>query len=96
MLPLLLASFVFSAGCSLVWSAKIPVDVPPAPQVLVCPEEPVVDGDLRGDEVVLSLADAKKLRDWISQYKVCMGTNVAVLQGYAEKLVNRLNALKGN
>lgn len=72
------------------------MDIPPTPQVLACPEEPVVEGDLRGDEVVLKLTDAQKLRDWIDKYKVCMGTNVAMLSGHIEKLVNRLNALKGN
>jgi len=77
----------------LVWPAKVPVSIPPAPQVLACPEEPVIEGDLRGDEVVLKLTDAQALRTWIDKFKVCTGTNQAILQGYVEKLVNRLKAV---
>jgi len=55
----------------------------------------VVEGDVIGDRISLSLIDAQKLRDWIHAYLTCAETNQIALKGHIEKLENRLKAIGG-
>jgi hypothetical protein len=69
--------------------------LPEAPTVESCPPKVVVEGDVVGDKISLSLTDAQKLRDWINKYIICSESNQVKLKGYAEKLENRLKAVGG-
>lgn len=90
----ILVSLSFS-GCSLLWPvpAQTVVALPPAPVLQECPQLPDIQGDIIGGTVSLKLEDAQKLQQWIHQYIQCSQSNQVELQGYAEKLVNRLKAL---
>jgi len=60
-----------------------------------CPPKVVVEGDVDGENITLSLIDAQRLRDWINKYIVCSESNQVKLKGYSEKLENRLKAVGG-
>jgi len=78
----------------LIWPAAKPqVEIPPVPQLAVCPAKPDVEGDVVNGKVMLSLADAQRLQQWIHDYQVCSESNLALMNGYAEKLLNRLKAV---
>ena len=88
----ILLSLSFSS-CATVVPQK-PVLVLPEPPVLsVCPTLPSVEGVVTGGELKMSLTDAERLRKWIHDYITCQESNRVLLQGYVEKLVNRLKAV---
>jgi hypothetical protein len=76
-------------------SPYVVIYLPEAPALEVCPQKVIVEGDVAGDRISLSLTDAQKLRDWINKYIVCSESNQVKLKGYAEKLENRLKAVGG-
>lgn len=96
-LRLLCLAILLSLGSNscawLIQPAKSIVALPPTPAIQECPAQPVVEGDVVGNTVVLPMDQAIALRDWIHTYQLCMKSNMASLQGYAEKLENRLKAL---
>lgn len=95
MLPLLMGMFLSFSACSLVFPAKVAIDIPPRPMLEACPPKPAVQGIFKDGSVVIPLADAKRLRDWISAYTVCAESNEARALGHIEKLENRLKAVGG-
>ena len=88
----ILAALSFS-GCSLIWPARVLVEIPPRPALEVCADKPDVEGEVRDGSVILALDDAVRLRDWINAYTICARSNEARLSGHIEKLENRLKAL---
>ena len=82
-----------SSGCSLVWPAKIPVDIPARPQLAACPRKPDIEANVVNGQVVLSLEQAQAMSAWARDYQVCAESNQAVLEGHVSKLENRLKAL---
>lgn len=92
----------FLAGCVTVPAvAPVRVEVPSAPVLADCqavphPEGVVIqqpDGSLG---VVLSLADAQWIQVYLAEAPQCWAAREAVLQGYIEKLINRLRAVGGS
>jgi hypothetical protein len=83
-----------SSGCAL-WpvATKPIVAVPAAPALTECPALPDVEGDVKDNTVVLPLNKAVELQQWIHQYIACTQANSVLLQGYIEKLQNRLKAV---
>lgn len=69
------------------------MEIPQRPQLTACPEEPLIEGDVFGEKVTLSLKDAIKLKDWIATMRKCTAEHEVVLKGHLEKLENRLRAL---
>ena len=70
MLPLLMGTFL-SSSCSLVFPAKVAIDIPPRPTLEACPPKPAVQGTIKDGQVVMELDAAATLRDWIAAYMVC-------------------------
>ena len=89
-------------GCSLIAPFVVPkIDIPPAPTLQVCPERPELQGKIVELEdgsqgVLLTMETARALSAYLSLYRFCAETNVLELEGYIEKLVNRLKAVSGN
>jgi hypothetical protein len=89
------------AGCARTPTAVAPVylDIPPAPQLVACPDAPHPDGiaEERGGQVVivLELADAQRIREYLRTAPGCWQTREALLRGWAEKLANRIRAVSG-
>ena|SRR3990167_738322 len=98
----ILLSLVIALGssCSTIGiPVSVPIDVPVRPVLAVCPSLPVIEGILieqNGESVILlPLAEAEKLRTFVHSYMECSEINQVELEGYIEKLLNRLNAAKG-
>lgn len=67
--------------------------LPVRPALETCPDDPHVTGRMVGGDVILSQADAEKLRAYLQGLRVCAAANVIILEGHIEKLENRLRAL---
>ena len=85
---------IFS-GCALRTPIHVESPFPQRPVVRVCETEPKVEGVKDGDKVILPLADAIRLRDWIDELQICHETNELLLQAHIEKLENRLKIFIG-
>ena len=77
------------------------VPLPSRPALSECPQKPAIDAKVvdvegKGKYVMLSMADALKLRDYIYEFLVCAASNMVELMGHIEKLENRLKALGGD
>ena len=87
------------SACAIINPFIVPtIDVPLRPTLAICPDYPhiggkVVDGEDGGKYVVLTLEDALRLRNWAHAYLVCSQENQVELEGYIEKLVNRIKAV---
>lgn len=93
---LLLVLISLGSSCALLQPPMMVVLViPDRPILHVCPEFVVVEGDIVGDRISLTLVDAQKLRTWIHSYLACAKTNTVILDGHIEKLENRLKAFGG-
>lgn len=88
----ILLSLSFNS-CVAVQPTKPVVTLPSAPALADCPKLPDIQADIIGGKVTLTLEQAQALRLWIHSYIQCQESNQAELQGYAEKLINRLKAL---
>jgi len=78
--------------------ARVPVPLPPRPDLAECPRVPkiqghVVDVEGKGNHLMMSLADAIALRDWIYEALACDASNMVELMGHIEKLENRIKAI---
>jgi hypothetical protein len=62
---------------------------------VVCPEKPEIVAPVVEGNVILPLNDALRLRQWIVDTEICHLRNQVELEGYAEKLENRLKAVGG-
>lgn len=88
----ILLSLSFSS-CATVTPNKPVVVIPDAPVLSECPTLPDIQADIIGGKVTLTLEQAQVLRQWIHNYITCQESNRVLLQGYVEKLVNRLKAV---
>jgi hypothetical protein len=88
---------LLNSSCSLIYAKPLPIDIPPAPVLAVCPEKPDVVGTVSddGQSVILPAAEAKKLAVWIHDYIICTRSNDIDRDAYAQKLINRLKAIGG-
>jgi hypothetical protein len=69
------------------------IPFPARPILAECPQKPIIEGHLIGNGVVLTLEQALELRNWIVATLICYETNQVLLEGYIEKIENRLKAL---
>ena len=81
--------------------ARVPVPLPPRPALVACPEKPlieskIVDVEGVGQHVMMSMADALKLRNYLYALMICALENELTLKGHVEKLENRIKALGGD
>jgi hypothetical protein len=76
------------------------VDVPSRPILPDCPELPLVEGALSRDDegaaiVIIPFEQAKLLHRYMREYRGCAETREVLLDGWADKLSNRLRAIGG-
>lgn len=90
-----------SLSCAPLTLLKQPALVLPArPTLVECPKSSGVEGTVRRSpggltEVVLTIEEAKRLREFLTSLQSCGATNEILLRGHIEKLENRLKALSG-
>lgn len=88
-------------GCSLITPFVLPVvDIPPPPVLEVCPAIPQLQGRIveledGSQSVLLTMELAKELSAYMRGYRACAEGNQVELEGYIQKLVNRLEIVKG-
>jgi hypothetical protein len=83
----------FNVGCVAV-NVKPQIEIPERPALPIPAERPeiqgvVVDGKNGEKAILLKLEDAIRLRDYILQLE----ESILLLDGYIEKLINRLKAV---
>jgi hypothetical protein len=61
--------------------------------MLQCEPKPFIEGEVVDDKVILSYESADNLRKWIEGMLICKDSNIVILEGYIEKLENRLKAI---
>lgn len=92
--PIVLALLL--GGCVAVPRVVVPnVDVPSRPILSACPQAPHAEAIVTDGGVLLSLADAERIRVYLYTAQACQREHEAVLWGHVEKLEARLRALSG-
>jgi hypothetical protein len=90
---LMMTAFFAFSGCVGVAPLLLDIRLPERPALQTCISEAGVEGRIVNNEVVLSLDDARRLKDHISALAACGAINAILLEGHIEKLENRLRAL---